>query len=285
MRSLILNVLFYSITLTTALIALIAAQVGGRRTMQWFLKNYCALMVAVTRLVMNADIVIRGHERFKDKPPALLVGKHQSELDAYPVLAMFPNLAAIAMEELSRYPLIGPALKKLDYILVSVEGAKKAQLAQVMSGAKRVHAEGRPILIYPEGELMALGARERYRTGVWHIYDALGVEATPFAVSIGVIWPKREWTKYAHQRGTLEFMEPIAPGLDKETFMAELERRLEGRTMELIRADGPPERVAEAEKRHQLGLTNDPKGARRPPIPGLTDQIVEGATDGSAAAS
>ena len=161
------------------------------------------------------------------------------------------------MLELERYPLIGPVIRKLDFILVSVEGAKSDQLRDVIRGARRLHAESRPILIYPEGELMRIGSRQRYKSGVFHIYQALGCDATPVALSCGLVWPQRKWRKNPRKRCVVEFMEPIPPGLDRRAFMAELESRIESRTMELIREHGDLEEIAVAEQRHRLGLTND----------------------------
>ncbi len=274
MRSLIFNVLFYSVTFCTAAVALAASIFGGRRTMWWFVGRHCKNILWLTRNILGIKLEIRGLERFENGArPQLIVSKHQSELDVFPPVALYPDVGAIVMEELSRYPLIGPAMRKLDHILVSVEGARREQLAQVVSGAKRMAEQGRPILIYPEGELMRLGARERYRSGVFHIYRALGCEATPVALSTGLAWPKREWFKYPGQKCTIEFMEPIPPGLEQEAFMLELEKRIEGRCMALIRQDGAetmPERVAEAERIHRLGLTNSDDAPARPPIPGLT---------------
>lgn len=258
MRSLIFNICFFAGTFLAALAALILSQVGGVRPLRAGLRLHANAVMWLARRILKAKIEIRGLENLpKDGRPQLLVSKHQSELDAFPILAMYPDLSAIAMEELSRYPLLGPVIRRLDFILVSVEGSKKNQLRQVINGAKRVAAERRPILIYPEGELMRVGARHRYKSGVYHIYAATGCPATPVALSCGLVWPKREWRKNVGERCVIEFLAPIQPGLDRETFMAEIERRIEEATMRLIREHGAPEVVALAEERHAKGLTND----------------------------
>lgn len=264
MRSLILNILFFGWTLTLAAVALVIALFGGSTRLRWFIGFWGRSCLWLTRTVLNAHVEIRGLERHRaGGPPALIVSKHQSELDTFVPLGLFPDLAAIAMAELQRYPLVGPIIRRLDYILVSVEGGRRDLLRSVVRGAERVHAQGRPILIYPEGELMRVGARERYRTGVFHIYEALGVPATPVALSTGLVWPQRRWRKHAGRSCVVEFMEPIPPGLDKETFMSELERRIETRSMELIREHGDPEVVAVAEERHRLGLNNADRAEAR----------------------
>ncbi|MBX2854141.1 MAG: 1-acyl-sn-glycerol-3-phosphate acyltransferase [Rhodobacteraceae bacterium] len=258
MRSAVLNISFVAFTLVMATCGILAAFLFGQAALRRLVQRWANGALWLTRRIMNAEFEIRGLERFKDgERPALLVSKHQSELDTFFPLALYPDLGAIAMLELERYPLIGPVIRKLDFILVSVEGAKSDQLRDVMTGAKRVYAEKRPILIYPEGELMRIGSRQRYKSGVFHIYQTLGCEATPVALSCGLVWPQRKWRKNARQRCVIEFMEPIPPGLDRRTFMAELETRIETRTMELIREHGSSEQIALAEERHRLGLTNN----------------------------
>ncbi len=258
MRSSVLTVLFFGYSFCMAAGALIVSPIGGQRAVRWFLRRWGLGMQRVTKLLLNARIEIRGLDRLpKDGPPAIIASKHQSELDTFILPAMFPQMSAIAMEELANYPLVGPVLRQLDYILVSVEGKRSNQLRQVVDGAARAHAQGRPILIFPEGELMRVGSRQRYRSGVYHIYAALEQPVHPVALSCGLVWPQRRWRKVANQSCVLEFLEPIPPGLDEAAFMAELERRIEEGTMALIREHGDPETVRVAEERYRLGLTND----------------------------
>ena len=258
MRSLVFNVLFYSKTLIYASFLCLVGLVSGPKTVRALLRRHARATLWLTRNVLGAQIEIRGIERFSDgKKPQLIVCKHQSELDPFLLFADYPEVAAIAMSELSRYPLIGPVIRKLGYILVSVEGAQRRQLRDVVTGAKQVAAEDRPILIYPEGELMRIGSRQRYKTGVYHIYASTGYEATPVALCSGLVWPQRKWTKKVGQTAVMAYLEPIPPGLDRVTFMAEIEKRIEEGTMALIREHGDPATIAIAEERYAKGLTND----------------------------
>ncbi|MEL6774844.1 MAG: 1-acyl-sn-glycerol-3-phosphate acyltransferase, partial [Pseudomonadota bacterium] len=114
----------------------------------------------------------------------------------------------------------------------------------------RTFEQGRPMIIYPEGTLMSLGDKERYRRGVGHLYTRLNPVVVPIATSAGVIWPRREWNKHTGQTGAMEFLEPIQPGLDFETFMATIETRIEEGTMRLIREHAKGDVLAAAEARH-----------------------------------
>ena len=258
MRSLVFNILFFGGSFSYAVVLVILAQFAGQKTMRRVFRSHSAFVMGITRGVLGARLEWRGRERFQDGAvPELVVCKHQSELDPFMLFIHHPDTAAVAMQQLANYPLVGPVIRKLGYIIVDVEGAKTNQLRDVIQGSKQVAEEGRPILIYPEGELMRVGSRQRYKTGVFHIYQATGLPATPVALCCGLVWPQRKWTKRFGQTAVMEYLEPIPPGLDKDTFMAEIERRIEEGTMALIREHGDPEIIAIAEERHAKGLTND----------------------------
>lgn len=240
LRTLLFNLSFYATTLFLALLSVPVSFIGGNGPVRSLYGVWCRSVVWLVRHVLGATVEIRGLERLNGEIPALLVSKHHSELDVALMGAIFPQYGAVAMRELDKYPLVGGIVSKLGHIKVSVSGNRANQLPEVLDGAKQVHAEGRPILIYPEGTLMEPGRKLRYRGGVWHVYNALGVPATPVALSLSLVWPQRKWEKHKARCG-MEFLEPIPPGLEKREFMAELERRIETGSNALIREHATPE--------------------------------------------
>jgi 1-acyl-sn-glycerol-3-phosphate acyltransferase len=108
--------------------------------------------------------------------------------------------------------------------------------------AAQARAEGRRILIYPEGHLAKAGERFRYRTGVFHMYRDFEMPVVPVATNLGLFWPQQSYEKRPGT-ATIEFLEPIEPGLGKAEFMARLEEAVETRTQALIaEATGEPVR-------------------------------------------
>lgn len=243
MRHVAFNLAFYLFTLVMAAVSVPVSLVAGDGTVRALFSVWARGTVWLVRHGLGARIEVRGRAHIAERP-ALLVSKHQSELDVALMGALFPDYGAIAMRELDDYPLVGGIVRKLGHIKVTVEGARRNQLPEVLEGARRVHAEGRPVLIYPEGTLMQPGRKARYRGGVWHIYDDLGVPATPVALSLGLAWPRREWRKFPVPVA-IEFLEPIPPGLPKQDFMALLEARIEGASNALIREQATPGRLEE----------------------------------------
>ncbi len=257
MRSLLFNVFFYGFTGATALIAWGVAKFGSRARLQRLIGFWGRTVRAAAALILNSRVEVRGLGNLPDGGTWLLVCKHQSELDAVMLASLIPHSGAVAMQELENYPLFGPVLRRLGLVLVSVSGPRQNMTAQVIQGAQRIFAEGRPLVIFPEATLMSLGARERYRKGIGHIYATCDVPVIPVASCLGVIWPRREWKKHAHQTAAIEALEPIPPGLDMETFMALIEERIETATMRLIREHATGGILAAAEDRHARGVANE----------------------------
>ena len=214
-------------------------------------------LVGAVRLILDAKVELRGLENLPTDGAKLVICKHQSELDIILLASVVPQFSAVAMQELERYPLFGPILRELDMVLVAVDGARQGRTAEVIDGALRMKADGRPMVIFPEAELMSLGAKERYQKGAGHMYEAMAVEAMLVASSLGVIWPRREWRKLAHQTAAVEVLPPIPPGLALDTFMAEAENRIETATMRLIREHAKGDVLAAAEDRHACGVGNE----------------------------
>lgn len=245
--NLFFNLFFYAMTLILAIIGVIGALLPARISraiVQGVFVSWCHGTMFLVRWVLWTRIDVENPERIAEGAP-LLVSKHQSECDVALIGVYAPRYAAIAMRELDNYPLLGRIIGHLGHVKVSVSGERKNQLPEVLEGMRRVHGEKRPILIYPEGTLMSIGRQERYRGGVWYVYKDLNIPVTPIAHDLGVAWPRREWRKNFGTRTAMKVLEPIPPGLDRLTFMKELERRIETETNALIKRHLPPAQLAD----------------------------------------
>jgi 1-acyl-sn-glycerol-3-phosphate acyltransferase len=89
------------------------------------------------------------------------------------------------------------------------------------------------MIIFPEGTRKPVGAPPAYKSGVGYLYTDSGAVCVPVALNTGLFWPRRSLSIRAG-RVTIAFLEPIAPGRDKESFLKLLEERIESGTAELI---------------------------------------------------
>jgi 1-acyl-sn-glycerol-3-phosphate acyltransferase len=88
---------------------------------------------------------------------------------------------------------------------------------------------------FPEGNLAKPGERFRYRTGVFYVYRDFDLPVAPVATNLGLFWPHADFKKNPG-RATVEFLDPIPPGLGRGELLTCLETTIETRTQELIAA-------------------------------------------------
>jgi len=231
-RSLAFNAYFYAGTLLVAVVGILLVPIPTPVLLRGLLFHWARAVVWGMRWIGGMKIEFRGLEHLPADGPALLANKHHSESDGILLAAQIRGIAFVAMQELFRYPLIGAILYRLQMIRVDTcgGGRERENLAQF---ARRAHESNRHIAIYPEGNLMAPGERERYRSGIYYLYRDLALPVTPVATSVGLLWNRRDWRKKPG-RAAVEFLPAIETGLDKESFMRRLEETIESASDRLI---------------------------------------------------
>ena len=74
-------------------------------------------------------------------------------------------------------------------------GDGAAALRGLVKQAKAAIADGRSIVIFPEGTRVAPGDRRPYQVGTAALYRQLGVPVVPMALNSGLFWGRRKWIK------------------------------------------------------------------------------------------
>lgn len=183
------------------------------------------------RVLCGVRIEVRGREHIPCGP-ALLAAKHQSMLDTVAPLDLLVDPAFVLKRELMRLPFFGWWAGKLDMVPIDRAGGSTTLRAMVRSARDRL-ADGRQLLIFPEGTRQAAGAPPVYKPGVAGLYRELNVACTPVATNSGLCWPPHGVLRYP---GVVvyEFLPPIPPGLKRASFMAVLEDRIEEASAQLL---------------------------------------------------
>jgi 1-acyl-sn-glycerol-3-phosphate acyltransferase len=231
-RSLAFNLYFYALTVLAALLGIILVPIPTPVLLRGLMHGWACAVVWGMRWIGGMKVEVRGREYLPRHGPVLLANKHHSECDGILLAAEIPGIAFVAMQELFRLPVIGAILYRLQMIRVDACGGGKERehLAQF---ARRAYDAGRHIAIYPEGNLMAPGERERYRSGIYYLARDLCLPVTPVATSVGLLWNRRDWRKKGG-RAAIVFLPAIETGLDKQTFMRRLEDTIEQASDKLI---------------------------------------------------
>jgi 1-acyl-sn-glycerol-3-phosphate acyltransferase len=231
MRSFAFEVVYWILSIFYALACAVAALFPGRGPLAWMLRLYTRRMLWAMHWIAGIKVDVAGKERLP-KGPFIIAAKHHSWGDGFVMFAHVNNLSFVAGDHLERIPLLKGVLKKFGAIMVDNCGGPEARKA-LAEKAAAAHADGRRILIYPEGNLAKAGERFRYRTGVYYMYRDFGLPVVPVATNLGLFWRQQEFRKHAG-RATVEFLDPIETGLDRGAFLARLEGVVETRTQELI---------------------------------------------------
>ena len=238
MRPFAFNIAYWILSVGYGLAAAFAALAPGRGATTWVIRRYVKRMVQAMRIFASIKIQVRGRDRVPTGA-FIIASKHQSWGDGFATYDQFDDLAFVTGDHLEKFPLLGTVLRKLGAIVVNSCGGREARDSLKHRGAD-AHAEGRKILIFPEGHLAKVGCKYRYRTGVWHMYRDFDMPVVPLATNLGLFWPEEKYEKHPGT-ATLEFLDPIPTGLGKAEFMARLEAAIEGKTAELVaQASGQP---------------------------------------------
>ncbi|MGL6209089.1 MAG: lysophospholipid acyltransferase family protein, partial [Paracoccaceae bacterium] len=88
-----------------------------------------------------------------------------------------------------------------------------------------------------QGTRIAPGVVAPYKIGTAALYTQLGQVCVPVGTNVGVFWPKHGILRKPGL-AVVEFLPPIAPGMEVAPFMAELEARIEASSTALLAEAG-----------------------------------------------
>lgn len=229
-RSLLFAALFYLWSVAAA-IALLPFLLAPRRWMARAMSLWASAVIALLRAICGVRVEFRGRQHLP-AGAALIGAKHQCMFDTMAPLSIFADAAYVMKKELLNIPVYGWYARKVGMLVVDRQAHAKA-LRELVAGARDRIADGRQVVIFPEGHRTAPGARGDYKPGVAALYRDLGLACIPMATNSGVHWPAHGFIRRPG-RIVYEFLEPIPAGLRRAEFMRILEARLEAASAALL---------------------------------------------------
>lgn len=227
-RSVLFNLTFGVLTLIMAVIGL-PLFLGPRAWMDFYGRLWAKACLWLLHYIVGLKYKIRG-----DMPAGagLIAAKHQSAWETLALAALLPNSTFVLKRILLWTPPFGPFMAKVGMIPIDRGGGSKT-VRKMLAAAREMMAADRPIVIFPEGTRRTPGAPPAYHPGVAALYRELKTSVTPVAVNSGLYWRRNAFTK---RQGTviIEFLEPIPSGIDRKSFMRQLENRIETATVRLV---------------------------------------------------
>jgi 1-acyl-sn-glycerol-3-phosphate acyltransferase len=190
-------------------------------------------------VIWTARWMIGLRSEVRGTPPTgevMIAAKHQSFLDILLIFHAIPRGKFIMKRELLFAPILGQYAWRIG--CVPVDRGKRGQaIAKMMRDVEAGLQSPGQLVIYPQGTRVAPGVSMPYKIGTGLLYEQLGQPCIPVAANVGVFWPKRAILRKPGL-AVVEFLDPIAPGLPKDQFMARMSASIEERSNALMAEAG-----------------------------------------------
>ncbi|MES2905473.1 MAG: lysophospholipid acyltransferase family protein [Pseudomonadota bacterium] len=222
MRALIFNILFYTL-FVIGMLAISPLLLGSRRVTTRGIMFVTKCLVVLQR-IFGIRIQVRGKENIPEGG-FLIAAKHQSMWETIMLPDLFVDPAFIYKQELANIPLFGLFMRKFDMVPIDRKKGATALRNMTVLAARKI-AEGRQLIIFPEGTRRPLGAPPDYKTGIVLLYDVTKAPVLPIAQNSGALWSNYFWRG---QTGTIviDILPLIAAGLPKKEFLQKLQDEIE----------------------------------------------------------
>lgn len=185
---------------------------------------WVAGVMGLLRRVVGLDHVEIGTAN-RPAGPCLIVCNHQSTWETIAFIRLFPDVAIVAKEELLKIPVFGWYLRHSPMITIDRDSGTQA-LRRMVEGAKAALAEGRPVLVFPEGTRKDPDTPIDFKRGVELLYGRLDVSVLPVVVNSGRFWGIGRPAKRAGTI-TVSCLPPLPPGLKSGEMMERAEQAME----------------------------------------------------------
>lgn len=230
MRPVTFTILFY-VWSTLACLIVLPLLLGPRGLMLAFGRIWVRTSLWLLRVIIGVTHEIRGVENLPAEP-ALVAVKHQSAWDTLAINLIVQNAAIVLKRELTWIPIFGWYLLRVKHLPINRSGGLNA-LRGMITAAQLSLAEGRSIIIFPEGTRVTPGQKKPYHAGIAALYSTLNVPVVPVALNSGLFWPRRS---LALRPGKIivQILPPLPPNLSRRKFIQSLETAIETVTDRLI---------------------------------------------------
>jgi 1-acyl-sn-glycerol-3-phosphate acyltransferase len=204
----------------------------SRKATVWAVHVWLGTVAWVEKNIGGIRYQVIGRE-YIPQGACIIASKHQSAWETFKLHLILGDPAIVLKRELLNIPIIGWYMSRSGSIAIDRAGRTKA-LSGMTEAARKAAAEGRPIVIFPEGTRAAVGESRPYKSGVAALYQDLNIPVVPMALNSGLLWPKDSFFKKPGLI-TVEFLPPIPPGLPREEMMQRLRDELEPAALRLLK--------------------------------------------------
>ena len=219
LRSALFAVWFYGLTFVLALLSPLSWPFGERGVVG-YARVWARLVLAGLRVTCGISWRVTGLEHLPAAGPALIASQHQSAFDTLVWAVLAPRFAYVLKRELTRIPLFGQMLLRGGMIPVD-RRAGAAALRGLLQASDRAVADGRQVVIFPEGTRAAPGERLPLQPGVAALAARMRLPVIPVVTDSGLHWGRRAFRKTPGVI-TVAILPPLPAGLKRDELLAAL---------------------------------------------------------------
>lgn len=238
LRSVVYNVFYVTWTVLVGGIGLPAMLKPGRLSFA-IPRLWCRGLVWGARILCGIRWRVEGLENLP-QGPCILASKHQSAWETLFLPMLVPAPAFILKKELLSIPFVGWFMAKTGMIAVDRK-AGAAALKLMLRGAEQAIADGRQIIIFPEGTRVAVSDSRPYHPGITALYGRFSgqVPVVPVALNSGLMWGRNSFLKRPGEV-VVRILPPLPEGMDKKVFTSQLQTLIDGESQQLCGVTDQP---------------------------------------------
>ncbi|NND81238.1 MAG: 1-acyl-sn-glycerol-3-phosphate acyltransferase [Gammaproteobacteria bacterium] len=143
------------------------------------------------RITCGVKLELTGTENIPQQP-CVFACNHQSTWESIATQTFLPPLAWVLKKELLMIPFFGWGLWASRPIAIDRRDQRSARDQVIRQGLAKI-AEGRHVLIFPEGTRTPYGKTGNYKRGAAVLAREAGVDIVPIAHDAGRYWSNTSW--------------------------------------------------------------------------------------------
>jgi 1-acyl-sn-glycerol-3-phosphate acyltransferase len=191
-RSALFNLFFFVSTFALTVPAAIISLVAPEQIMAWA-RLWARTQIRAARIICGIRLQVSGWENLPPAP-VLIASRHESTFDVLVWIALLPAACFVVKEELTRIPLFGRCINATGMISVNRDAGASA-IRKLLHGGDRAKAEGRHIVIFPEGTRVDPEDHPPLQPGVAALALRSGLPVVPVLTDSGRCWGRHSFRK------------------------------------------------------------------------------------------
>lgn len=156
--------------------------------------SWAKMNMHLLKYICNLSYRVEGLENIPEGA-AIALANHQSTYETLALQKILPPQLWVVKRELLRVPIFGWGLALVDPIAIDRSAGRKA-IDQVVEQGKEKLAQGRWVVIFPEGTRIKAGVKKRFKMGGSVLASQVDYPVVPIAHNAGEYWPRHSFIKW-----------------------------------------------------------------------------------------